>query len=91
LGDAGLQILYKLMWERYSPEVDEASKRLQGEIEKHTNSATSSGNLDLALFWKSTGKECEQKGELRWDEASRKKIWSDRFGDASFPAEFISL
>jgi hypothetical protein len=40
------------------------------------------------LFWKTLGKDVEQKGELRWDEPSLKKTWNDRFGDASFPSEF---
>lgn len=88
LGDADLQARYKVMWERYSGAVDEASKNLQGQIEKQTKSATGAGNLDLALFWKTLGKEVEQKGELRWDEASQKKTWGERFGDASFPSEF---
>ena len=88
LGDAGLQARYATMWERYSADVDEATKKVRGEIEKQTKSATGAGNLDLALFWKTTGKEFDQKGELRWDEASLKKTWGDRFGDASFPADF---
>lgn len=88
LGNADLQARYTTMWERYSADIDEATKKVRGEIEKQTKSATSAGHLDLALFWKATGKEFEQKGELRWDEPSLKKTWGDRFGDASFPAEF---
>jgi hypothetical protein len=88
LGDAGLQARYATMWERYSADVDEATKKVRGEIEKQTKSATVSGNLDLALFWKALGKEFEQKSELRWDEPTLKKGWNERFGDALFPAEF---
>lgn len=88
LGDADLQARYATMWERYSADVDEATKKVRGEIEKQTKSATATGNLDLALFWKTTGKEFEQKGELRWDEPSLKKTWGDRFGGASFPTDF---
>ena len=88
LGNAGLQARYATMWERYSADVDEATKKVWGEIERQSKSATGAGNLDLALFWKSIAKEFEQKGELRWDEPSLKKSWSDHFGDASFPAEF---
>jgi hypothetical protein len=88
LGDADLQARYATIWERYSVAVDEATKKVRGEIEKQTKSATATGNLDLALFWKTTGKEFEQKGELRWDEPTLKKTWGDRFGDASFPADF---
>lgn len=88
LGDADLQARYATMWERYSADVDEATKKVWGEIERQSKSATRAGNLDLALFWKSIAKEFEQKGELRWDEPSLKKSWSDHFGDASFPAEF---
>ena len=88
LGDAGLQARYATMWERYSADVDEATKKVGEEIGKQTKSATATGNLDLALFWKTLGKEFEQKGELRWDEPSLKKTWGDRFGDASFTTEF---
>lgn len=88
LGNPDLQARYATMWQRYTAEVDEATKKVRGEIEKQTKSATATGNLDLALFWKTTGKEFEQKGELRWDEPSLKKGWNDRFGGASFPAEF---
>jgi hypothetical protein len=88
LGDAVQQARYGMMWKEYSEKVDEASIKLQGEIEKQTKTATGSGNLDLALFWKALSKEFEQKGELRWDEPSLKKTWSDRFGDSSFPDEF---
>lgn len=88
LGDPALQARYATMWERYSADVDEATKKVRGEIDKQTKSATGGGNLDLALFWKTTGKEFEQKGELRWDEASLKKAWNDRYGDTSFPTEF---
>lgn len=88
LGDADLQARYATMWERYSTDVAEVTKKVRGEIEKQTKSATGAGNLDLALFWKTLGKEFEQKGELRWDEPSLKKTWGDRFGDASFPFEF---
>jgi hypothetical protein len=76
------------MWERYSADVDEATKKVRGEIEKQTKSATATGNLDLALFWRTTGKEFEQTGELRWDDASLKKTWGDRFGESPFPKEF---
>ena len=88
LGDAGLQARYATMWERYSADVDEATKKVGEEIGKQTKSATATGNLNLALFWRTLGKEFEQKGELRWDEPSLKKTWGDRFGDASFPTEF---
>jgi hypothetical protein len=88
LGDPALQARYATIWERYSADVDEATKKVRGELEKQMKSATATGNLDLALFWKTTGKEFEQKGELRWDEASQKKTWGERFGDASFPSEF---
>ncbi len=88
LGDADLQARYATIWERYSVAVDEATKKVRGEIEKQTKSATATGNLDLALFWKTAGKEFEQKGELRWDEPTLKKGWNERFGDALFPAEF---
>lgn len=88
LGDPALQARYATMWERYSAGVDEATKKVGEEIGKQTKSATATGNLDLALFWKTLGKEFEQKGELRWDEPSLKKTWGDRFGDASFPTEF---
>jgi hypothetical protein len=88
LGDADLQARYATMWERYSVDVDEATKKVRGEIEKQTKSATVSGNLDLALFWKALGKEFEQKSELRWDEPTLKKGWNERFGDALFPTEF---
>lgn len=88
LGDADLQARYATMWERYSAEIDEATKKVRGEIEKQTKSASATGNLDLALFWKTTGNEFEQKGELRWDEPTLRKAWNDRFGDAPFPAEF---
>ena len=88
LGDADLQARYATIWERYSVAVDEATKKVWGEIEKQTKSATVSGNLDLALFWKALGKEFEQKSELRWDEPTLKKGWNERFGDALFPAEF---
>lgn len=88
LGDDALQARYKTMWGRYSAEIDEVTMKMRGEIEKQTKSATATGNLDLALFWKTTGKEFDQNGELRWDEPSLKKAWNDRFGDASFPSEF---
>ena len=61
---------------------------MQAEIEKQAKSATGSGNLDLALFWKGLAEQFKQAGELRWDESSQKKTWDDRFGDTPFPAEF---
>lgn len=88
LGNPDLQARYATMWQAYASHVGEASKGLQEEIEIQTKSATASGNLDLALFWKGIAKEFEQKGELRWDEPSLKKTWGERFGDASFPKSF---
>ncbi len=88
IGDDDLQARYTAMWEKYSADIEEASKKLQAELEKQAKSATAAGNLDLALFWKSLAKQYSQVGELRWDEPSQKKTWDDRFGDTSFPAEF---
>lgn len=88
LGDGDLNIRYIEIWEHYAKTVEEASSKLQSEIEKNIKSATGSGNLDLALFWKAIAKEFEQQGELRWDAAALKKTWNERFGDASFPADF---
>jgi hypothetical protein len=88
MGDASLQDRYVKMWQQYSESVEEAGKKLQVEIEKQTKSATGSGNLDLALFWKGLAKQVGETGELRWDDASQKKTWGDRFGDDSFPVEF---
>lgn len=88
MGDAGLQGRYEKMWKQYSGSIDEASKKLQAEIEKQAKSATGSGNLDLALFWRGLAKQYDQTGELRWDDSSLKKTWKDRFGDVSYPADF---
>lgn len=88
LGDTELQARYTAMWERFASDVEKASDKLQEEIGRQSKSAIASGNLDLALFWQGIGKECEQKGELRWDEPSLKKTWNDRFGQAKFPTDF---
>lgn len=88
LGDADLNARYLATWDRYSETIDVAGKKLQDEIEKQAKSATSAGNLDLTLFWKGLAKEFEQKGELRWDDATLKKTWSDRFGGSSYPSQF---
>lgn len=88
LGNNDLQTRYTTMWERYSADVDDTSKKLQAEMERQTKSATSSGNLELALFWKNITKAWDETGELRWDEASQKKTWKDRFGGSSFPEDF---
>lgn len=88
LGNADLQARYDKMWKQYSESIDEATKKLQAELEKQAKSATGSGNLDLALFWKGVAKQYGQTGELRWDDASLKKTWGDRFGESPFPKEF---
>lgn len=88
LGDADLQARYEKMWKQYSESIDEATKKLQAELEKQAKSATGSGNLDLALFWKGVAKQYSQTGELRWDDATLKKTWGDRFGESPFPKEF---
>lgn len=90
LGNADAQATYKKMWEQYLADVEVATTKLQAEISEQTKTATSSGNLELALFWKAIGKEFEQKGELRWDDLALRRTWNDRFGDASFPSEFIT-
>jgi hypothetical protein len=88
LGGADLNARYMATWERYAKTIEEAGKKVQEEIDKQTKSATSVGNLDLALFWKGLAKEFEQKGELRWDDATLKKTWNDRFGESSYPSQF---
>jgi hypothetical protein len=88
MGDADLQARYEKMWKQYSESIDEASKKVRAELEKQTKSATSSGNLDLSLFWVGLIEQYLQEGELRWDESSQKKTWNERFGDATFPIEF---
>ena len=75
MGDADLQARYEGMWKQYSESVDEATTKLRTELEKQAKSATGSGNLDLALFWKDLGKQYDQTGELRWDDPSQKKTW----------------
>jgi hypothetical protein len=87
MGDADLQARYEGMWKQYSESVDEATTKLRTELEKQAKSATGSGNLDLALFWKGLGKQYDQTGELRWDDLSQKKTWKDRFGKAPFPED----
>lgn len=88
LGDAGLNARYRATWEQYAKTIDDAGTKLREEIEKQAKSATGAGNLDLALFWKRLAKEFEQEGEVRWDDATLKKGWGERFGDASFPQSF---
>jgi len=88
LGDSDLQSRYDLMWEHFAREVEEVSNTLRTEVESQSKSATSSGNLDLALFWKGLEKNLKERGELQWDEPTLKKGWSGRFGGSSFPADF---
>jgi len=88
LGDEALQARYTEMWEQFSEEMEQATEKLQAEIDEQTKSATESGNLDLALFWAGVGKEFQGKGEVKWDEALLKKEWTDRFGDQPFPSKF---
>jgi hypothetical protein len=87
MGNVDLQARYEMMWRQYSESIDEATKKLQAELEMQAKSATGSGNLDLALFWKGLAKQCDQTAELRWDEPSEKKTWKDRFGKAPFPED----
>lgn len=87
MGDADLQVRYEQMWTQYSESVEGATKNLEAELEKQTKSATGSGNLDLALFWKGLAEQYDQTGELRWDDPSQKKTWKDRFGKAPFPED----
>jgi len=88
LSGADLNARYMATWERYANTIEEAGKKVQEEIDKQTKAATSVGNLDLALFWKGLAKEFEQKDELRWDDASLKQTWNDRFGESSYPSQF---
>jgi hypothetical protein len=87
MGNVDLQARYELMWRQYSESIDEATKKLQADLKMQAKSATGSGNLDLALFWKGLAKQYDQTGELRWDEPSEKKTWKDRFGKDPFPED----
>jgi hypothetical protein len=89
MGNVDQQAKYDTMWQEYSKSVEDASRKLRDEIETQTKSATSAGNLDLALFWKALARDFDQKGELRWDDTSLKRSWSDRFGDSSYPTRFV--
>jgi hypothetical protein len=88
LGNAESQAKYKDMWDKYLADVEVASTTLKAQIAEQTKTATGSGNLELALFWKGLDKDFEQKGELRWDDSVLRRTWNDRFGDASFPSDF---
>lgn len=88
LGDMELSARYRVIWERYIKAIEEAGSELANEIETQRKSATSSGNLDLALYWKSLAEEFEQKGEVRWDEARLKETWSKKFRESSYPHRF---
>jgi hypothetical protein len=89
LGNADQQARYEMMWQKYSESIEEVSRKLQGELATQTRSATEAGNLDLVLFWKSLADGFDKKGELQWDDATLKKTWNDRFGDSSYPSQFV--
>jgi len=45
MGNADQQAQYQTMWQEYSKNVEDTSRKLRDEIETQTKSATSVGNL----------------------------------------------
>jgi len=88
LGNEKLQAQYDQMWVSYSADVDKATKKLQVELEGQRKAAQDAGNLNLLIFWQESINGFQQKGELSWSDAERRKTWGNRFGDAAFPEEF---